>query len=166
MLCATDCGKLTIANLTVDAYLFHDEELANNLLGIQPFSNLGCTAIFHPHWFGIYPSQETTPIVVGTRDAADALWTIDLAPLVTHKTRSFATHEAPVSDGIPPPSPSNSGVFIKANAIDLHDNAGYVKFVHASLGYPAPSTFLRAVTAGWVHNGTQPVPSLNAKNGS
>ncbi len=41
-------GKLTIASMQVEAYIFQNEDLANNLLGVIPFSDLGCTAILSP----------------------------------------------------------------------------------------------------------------------
>jgi hypothetical protein len=43
-----------------------------------------------------------------------------------------------------------------------HDNASYVRFIHACLGYPAPTTFLRAVTVGFI-TGPQQFPRLTAK---
>ncbi len=143
LLRATGRGKLTIANIQVEAYIFQNEDFANNLLGMIPFSNLGCTAIFKPHWFGVYPPKNRTPIIVGTRTTSAGLWFVDLAQFAS-------TDSCGVSDCIPPPSPAHPGAYIEANAIALHDNASYVKFVHASLGYPAPSTFLRAVTEGYI----------------
>jgi hypothetical protein len=50
---------------------------------------------------------------------------------------------------IPPPIQA-SGIYVEANAVTLQDNATYVRFVHACLGYPTPTTFLRAVTAGFI----------------
>ena len=96
-----------------------------------------------------------TPFVVGSRTSANVLWTVDLDQSTDH--RKYVD-----SDGIPPPSPPERGVFIEANAVDKHDNASYVRFVHASLGYPAPSTFLRAVTAGYI-TGPDQFPRLTPK---
>jgi hypothetical protein len=148
-------GQLTIAQCTVTAYIFRDAELAHNLLGLIPFANLGCTMIFQPHLFGIYLPNTQTPFVVGSRTSANALWTVDLNQYTAH-------HKHIDSDGIPPPSAPERGVFIEANAVDKHDNASYVRFVHASLGYPAPSTFLRAVTAGYI-TGPNQFPRLTPK---
>ncbi len=66
LLRATGRVKLTITKIQIEAYIFQNEDLANNLLGMIPFSNLGCTAIFIPHWFGVYPANDSTPIIVGT----------------------------------------------------------------------------------------------------
>ena len=51
---------------------------------------------------------------------------------------------------------------MEANHVARHDNASYVRFIHACLGYPAPTTFLRAVTAGYI-TGTHQFPRLTAK---
>ncbi len=67
------------------------------------------------------------------------------------------------SDGIPPPSSAlDKGIYIEANNVNLNDNASYVRFVHASLGYPAPTTFLHAVMAGYITAETQ-YPRLTGK---
>ncbi len=44
----------------------------------------------------------------------------------------------------------------------VQDNATYVRYVHACLGYPSSSTFLRAVTLGFI-TGTEQFPRLTAK---
>ena len=152
---ATGRGNFIIAKVVVEAFIFRNDDLAANLLGVIPFSNLGCTAVFRPHWFGIYPQHDNTPIVVGTRASKESLWVVDLAQFLPHA-------ELGHSDGIPPPCSTDPGVYIEANAIALHDNASYVKFVHACLGYPTPSTFLRAVTAGYI-TGPHQFPRLTPK---
>ncbi len=152
---ATGRGNFIIAKVVVEAFIFQNNDLAANLLGVIPFSNLGCTAVFRPHWFGIYPQHDKTPIVVGTRASAESLWVVDLAQFIPHADLGH-------SDGIPPPCPTDPGVYIEANAIALHDNASYVKFVHACLGYLTPSTFLRAVMAGYI-TGLHQFPRLTPK---
>jgi hypothetical protein len=99
---------------------------------------------FQPHLFGIYQRNAQTPFVVGTRTSARALWTVELA-------QCAKLNKEVDSDGIAPLSPLDKGIYIEANAVAKPDNASYAKFVHASLGYPAPpSTFLRAVIAGYI----------------
>jgi hypothetical protein len=63
-------------------------------------------------------------------------------------------------------SPPKPGVYIEANAIAMHDNANDVKFVHACLGYPSHSTFLRAVRNGGVRHGPPSVLAFDAENGA
>ena len=51
---------------------------------------------------------------------------------------------------------------MEANAIMAQDARSYVHFVHACLGYPAPSTFLNAVTNGFI-TGPEQFPRLTTK---
>ncbi len=60
-----------------------------------------------------------------------------------------------------PPNPG-PGIYIEANVLTAQDNASYVKFIHAALGYPAPSTFYNAVKAGFI-TGENQYPRLNTK---
>ena len=55
-----------------------------------------------------------------------------------------------------------NGSYIEANHVAQHDNTSYVRFIHACMGYPAPSTFLRAVTQGFITAPNQ-FPRLTAK---
>ncbi len=54
------------------------------------------------------------------------------------------------------------GQYIEAHATIHHDTASYIKFVHASFGYPAPNTFLRAVERGFI-TGPSQYPRLTTK---
>ena len=54
------------------------------------------------------------------------------------------------------------GQHIEAHAAVHHDTASYIKFVHASLGYPSPTTFLRAVERGFI-TGPSQFPRLTPK---
>jgi hypothetical protein len=55
-----------------------------------------------------------------------------------------------------------SKIKVEANFVSHQDNSEYVRFVHAALGYPAPSTFLNAVTNGFI-NGPNQFHRLTAK---
>ena len=46
--------------------------------------------------------------------------------------------------------------------VTLQDNSSYVKFVHAALGYPAPSTFANAVQRGYI-TGPNQYPRLTMR---
>jgi hypothetical protein len=81
--------------------------------------------------------------MIGTRKSGESLWTIEIPRTVK-------------SDHIPPPIQWNrQGMYIKANYASKLDAASYVKFVHAALGYPAPSTFLNAVSRGYINGPNQ-----------
>jgi hypothetical protein len=98
----------------------------------------------------MYKERDSTPILAGTRTNLHSLWQVPL-----HLDQGCAT------DGIPPPS-RTAGIYVEANAVAMQDNAAYVRFVHACMGYPAPTTFLRAVTAGFI-KGPNQFPRLTPK---
>ena len=153
-LCASGRGQLTIANMTIMAYIFKDSDLVTNLVGLIPFVDRGCKAEYNATAF-VLLSPTNVPILKGTRTSRDSLWIVNLG----EATQSVCTP----SDGIPPPQALlDRGTYIEANFLSLHDNASYVKFVHAALGYPAPSTFLRAVTEGYI-TGPNQFPRLTSK---
>jgi hypothetical protein len=60
-------GILAVHNLAITAYIFADEDLANNLLGLIPFANFGCTTIFKPKSFHILPKDGGAPVLTGRR---------------------------------------------------------------------------------------------------
>jgi hypothetical protein len=118
------------------AYIFSDMDLANvanNLLGLVPFANLGCTGVFKPRSFQIYKDNESTPILSGTRDDPDSLWRVPLSRDAGH-----------TSDAIPPPT-HDAGVYIEANAVSIQYNATYVRFVHAGF-ITGPDQYPRLTT--------------------
>jgi hypothetical protein len=56
----------------------------------------------------------------------------------------------------------NGGTYIAANSVRDTDAESYVKFIHASLGFPAPTIFLKAVTRGYI-TGPNQFPRLTPK---
>jgi hypothetical protein len=156
--------NLATGSISLVAYIFDPRDLVNNLLGLAPYADRNCTTTFKPASFLIYQGDESHPLLVGTRDKTRALCLVDLNANLPH---------APNSNGIPPPHPpaptranrrqsSPHEVYIEASHVGEQDNASYVRFVHASLGYPAPTTFLRAVIAGHI-TGRHQLPRLTAK---
>jgi hypothetical protein len=132
------------------AYIFPDKDLTNNLLGLIPFANLGCTMVFKPKAFHIFKGNAWIAILSGTRADENFLWRVPI-----HSDLGVETY------GIPPPAHA-PGLYIEANAVTVHDNATYVKFIHTCLGYPVPSTFLRADSVGFI-TGPDQFPRLTAK---
>ena len=150
VLTAIGRGVLSISGLDIMAYIFPDRDLTNNLLGLVPFANLGCTGVFKPKAFHIFKANDHTAILSGTRDVLTSLWRV-----------SLQRETGPISDSIPPPH-QDTGLYVEANAVSIQDNATYVRFVHACLGYPAPSTFLRAVSQGYI-TGPDQFPRLTTR---
>jgi hypothetical protein len=139
-------GMLTIRTVTVVAYIFKDNDLVHNLLGIAPFADRGCKATFDATQFHLY-HLDRTPILLGTRHAQN-LWRIDM------------------------PDRQEPSQHIPAYGVDkvvlLHHpsdtDAEHIRFVHASRGSsPPPSTFFKAVARGYI-TGPRQFPRLNTKN--
>jgi hypothetical protein len=153
VLTAIGRGILSISGLAVMAFIFADCDLANNLLGLVPFANLGCTGVFQPRTFMIYKEGDPTPILAGTRTSLDSLWQVPL-----HQDLGCVT------DGIPPPS-GTPGIYVEANAVSIQDNATYVRFVHACMGYPRTIYLFAGCNVG-IHHGPKPISTLDAQDGT
>jgi hypothetical protein len=145
---------LAISNVEIAAYIFPDRDLTNNLLGLLPFANMGCTTVFKPRSFHIFKGHSRTAILSGTRPDANSLWRVPI-----HSDGGDAT------DGIPPPH-HGAGLYVEANAVTVQDNATYVRFIHACLGYPSPSTFLAACGHRGFYNWPRPIPTLDGQDGA
>ncbi len=64
-----------IKHISIVAYIFRDTDLVHDLLGIAPFANLGCKAVFTATNFNLYHGR--TLLLTGTRHNAN-LWHISL----------------------------------------------------------------------------------------
>jgi hypothetical protein len=113
---------LTIKTVTVVAYIFR------NLLGIAPFADRGCTATFTASRFSLHHFGQL-PILVGQRHAHN-LWRIAVPKSIV-PSRSLPSYEP--------------HQVLLLHQTDQQPDAEYVRFVHAALGSPPPTTFLRAV---------------------
>jgi hypothetical protein len=128
-------GVFRIKKISVLAYIFKDEDLVHNLLGIAPFADCGCRAVFTATAFTLY--HHKTLLLTGKRHSAN-LWHITLPGV---KFRPVPPRQMAASTSIAKP------------VLLLHDNTRtaerYVQFIHACLGSPPPTTFLRAVERGF-----------------
>jgi hypothetical protein len=75
ILTAIGKGMLYIKHIGVVAFIFRDDDLVHNLLGIAPFADLGCTAVFKAQKFTLYHGK--TSLITGQRHSAN-LWQISL----------------------------------------------------------------------------------------
>jgi hypothetical protein len=138
-------GMLTIKTVTVVAYIFRNKDLVVNLLGIAPFADRGCTVTFTVSQFTLHHLGKL-PILVG-RCHAHNLWRIEL-PKTVVPSHSRPTHE-PLQ-------------VLLLHQTDQQPDAEYARFVHAALGSPPPTTFLRAVARGFI-NGPRQFPRLTTE---
>ncbi len=129
-------GMLTIRTITIVAYIFRDADLVHNVLGIAPFADLGCTAVFTATQFRLYHHKNL--ILQDTCHSAN-LWQIALN----------------LSNIILTPAPALQQYDDSALPVLLmHDNTRLnedsVRYIHSCLGNPAPTTFLQAVQRGYI----------------
>jgi hypothetical protein len=99
--------------------------MTTSLISIGSLCDIGLTATFHKEKVNIYYNSNSDKIVItGERDAKTGLWMINLP----HKVANTA-----------------------ANALTQHCNSEqFVQLVHLSWGSPAPSTFINAITKGYI----------------
>ena len=138
-------------DIELQAYIFADAHLTANLLGLAPLCDRDCTATFTPNAFQITQHQGQPPILTGHRLTKDRLWRVTLSDAA--KTEHAKTSTS---------GKGNGGTYIAANSVRDTDAESYVKFIHASLGFPAPTTFLKAVTRGYI-TGPNQFPRLTPK---
>jgi hypothetical protein len=155
MLTAIGKGIFCIKHICVTAFIFRDEDLMRNLLGIAPFADLGCKAVFSSQNFHLYHGK--TLLLTGHRHSAN-LWHIFL--------------NSPDTTTVFPPAPSAAlktqphALQTTTPALLLHEDtrsdSKYVQFIHACLGSPPPTTFLHAVQNNYLAGPWQ-YPRLTAK---
>jgi hypothetical protein len=154
VLTAIGRGVLSISGLDIMAYIFLDRDLTNNLLGLVPFANLGCTGVFKPKTFHIFKDNNHTAILSGTRDKHTSLWRV-----------SLQNETGTVSDAIPPPY-QDKGLYVEANAVSQHPRQCNVRSFRTCLPWiPSAQHFLTGRESGFYH-GTGPVPATNNEDGA
>jgi hypothetical protein len=138
-------GIFTIKHISVIAYLFRDEDPVHNLLGMAPFADCGCTAVFTSRGFNLY--HRRTLLITGKRHSTN-LWHVSLCqdPLIQPQLV------------LPAVSPTAQVLLLHE---DTRKNKHYVQFMHACLGSPPPTTFLQAVHKGYLAGENQ-FPRLTA----
>jgi hypothetical protein len=122
--------------------------LVHNLLGIAPFADKECTATFSANRFALYHLDRKS-ILVGTRHTGN-LWRIALS-----------NYHYPIAPSAPI-LPLETGPVLLLHQTQQQPDREHVRFVHAALGSPPPTTFMKAVTCGYI-NGPRQFPRLTTK---
>jgi hypothetical protein len=193
VLTAIGKGIFRIKHVAVVAYIFRNEDLVHNLLGIAPFADCGCKAVFTAIDFTL--SHRKTLLVTGKRFSAN-LWHISLhkpdgparaplkashipdAVLLTREEETMlenyvkATNTFERAIAMQPEAARPVKICVskptqpKQRARLLHEgtrrHAKFVQFVHACCESPPPTTFLHAVTKGFL-SGDNQFPRLTSK---
>ena len=179
VLTAIGKGIFRVKHISVVAFIFRNEDLVHNLLGIAPFADCGCTAIFTARKFTL--SHHNTVLLSGERHSAN-LWHISLhsssPPTISPPSalsandasctliERFKTFSNQMLRDLPPTTTKPNGLLSSQPVLLLHEDtrqdARYVQFVHACFGSPPPSTFLHAVRKGYL-SGENQFPRLTAR---
>ena len=111
--------------VAVPAHVFADDHLHTSLLSISELCNAGCTATFTDTDVSITYEQYTK--LTGSKDPSSTLWHI------------------PIPKHLPTLSPSS------ASAVQgIASDGAFVRFVHATFGSPALSTFHKAIKRNYL----------------
>jgi hypothetical protein len=123
-------GLLQIGPFCLQAFIFSDDELEDKLLGLDPLTEHRCTAIFTHQSFHLYYKTNPEPILYGSKKANQKAWKVQIQQQA----------QIPDISSAPVASSAFAGKLQGTRQIDSE----YVQFVHASLGFPAPTTFMNA----------------------
>jgi hypothetical protein len=124
-------GLLQIGSFCLKAFIFSDDELEDTLLGLDLLTEQECTAIFTHQPFHLYYKTNYEPILSGSNKTNQKAWKVQI-------------HQKPQLPDIIPAPVTSSAFGGNLQGARQTDNE-YVQFVHASFGFPAPTTFTNAV---------------------
>jgi hypothetical protein len=98
---------------------------------LDPLTAAGCTAGFNKESFQLFHGSNTEPVLSGVKKLNQKALKVEIhQPTKPEMTALNGTLES-----------------------SRHSDKYYVNFVHASLGFPAPTTFMNAARKGFI-NGT------------
>ena len=153
---SSEMGDLRVPTPTGDlllpAYIFPDNVLSNNLVGLSAFCNAGCTVTLTSTAIDI--SLGGTSIWHDVKAPHDRLWKLDLDTLPNQPTEvdKIGATEAAYKTVEPVWGTAHQ-------SIRLDTDAEYVRFAHAVFGSHPISTFVNATAKGWLGN----FPKLTAR---
>ena len=139
---ASHTALLDLPNLPPNARTAHIFPDLNNtiLISIGQFCDNGCEARFTQHHVNIDNINNGRTILRGPCDPTTGLWTIDLQP---PNGTSLPQNQFPV---VPLPFSSCP----QSNNVHAHfKKRDIAQYIHAACGSPVPSTWLKAIEAGY-----------------
>ncbi len=95
----------------------------------------GCTAIFNKESFQLFYDSKTKPVLSGVKKPNQKAWKVEIHQI----------HQ---------PKPKMSALNANLES-SKHSDKDYVQFVHASSGFPAPTTFMNAARKGFINGKNQ-----------
>jgi hypothetical protein len=120
-------GVLQIGPFFLPTFIFSNDELEDTLLRLDPLTEAGCTAVFNKESFQLFHGPNTEPVLSGVKKLNQKAWKVEIHQ---PKTEMNALNGALEST--------------------KHSDKDYEHFVHASLGFPAPTTFMNAARKSFI----------------
>ena len=114
--------------LHIPVHIFPPQTLTQSLCGLAPLTRQGCSVVFTDTTVSVVKDGKV--LMEGSKKPQDTLWPLPL---------SFA-----------PPAVTEQPDDQALLTITHQSNAEYVKFSHATFGSPPVSTFIRAITKGYL----------------
>ena len=112
----------------IPVHIFPPHTLTQSLCGLAPLTRQGCSVVFTDTSVSVVKDGKV--LMEGSKKPQDTLWPLPL---------SFA-----------PPAVTEQPDDQALLTITHQSNAEYVKFSHATFGSPPVSTFIRAITKGYL----------------
>lgn len=139
---STHTGTLTVPGIgPMKAHIL--PRLDASLLSISALVDLGLDVIFDQYFVRLIRKADSTEVFQGARDEKSGLWFIDLAKLQESGSDSVTLNAAPIDD-------TKQFIHIAAPAIRLTTADETIDFWHKTFGSPAVSTFIDAISKGWI----------------
>jgi hypothetical protein len=99
---------------------------------LDPLSEAGCTAVLNKELFQLFHGSNTEPVLSGVKKLNQKAWKVEIQQPKPKMTALNGTFES-----------------------SKHSDKDYVNFVHASLGFPAPTAFMNAARKGFINETNQ-----------
>ena len=71
-------GVLQIGPFFLPAFIFSNDELEDTLLGLDPLTTAGCTAVFNKASFQLFHGSNTEPVLSGVKQLNQKAWRVEI----------------------------------------------------------------------------------------
>ena len=130
--------ELLLSKLPKAAREAHRAPVTNNLVSVSVLCDAGCEVLFHPAGCDITYNGET--IIRGWRCMQSNMWRISLTD---DGTNNIIPDDVSIEDQVEMPS------FFANSIYECENTNQLIQFYHATMGFPAASTWCKAIDAGY-----------------
>ncbi len=71
-------GVLQIGPFFLPAFIFSNDELEDTLLGLDPLTAAGCTAVFNKESFQLFHGSNKEPVLSGVKKLKQKAWRVEI----------------------------------------------------------------------------------------